>query len=279
MILKIMQTFLKENMMKYLLPFLIFYALNIQSQSVFYDYKFTFSVKEQIDLSSNPNIIRENMVLLAGKNKSLYVSPTKLKVDSARIAIKKNGGSFYELSDYKSTLPMNKISNFLEKNNDTKKIKLFYSIPNLEPYYIEPFPKFEWKITNDQKKILNYVCQKATLHYKGRDYVAWFSSEIPLQNGPWKFGGLPGLIFEIVDSKNHYSFQLIGIKKEHKIFPESLVKKQLTTKEGISVVFDNYMKSMENRMIGESKERFRKERLNRKNNQKNTKSNPIELEN
>ncbi|WP_445747732.1 GLPGLI family protein [Polaribacter sp.] len=265
--------------MKYLLPFLILCALEIQSQSVFYDYKFTFLVKEQTDLSATPNIIVENMVLFVGKSKSLYISPTKLKVDSARIEIKKNGGSFYELSDYKATLPSNKISNFLEKNHIEKNIKIFYVIPNFEPYYVESDPKFEWKITNEKKKILNYTCQKAIVRYKGRDFVAWFSPEIPLQNGPWKFGGLPGFIFEISDTKNHYSFKLIGIKKEHRLFPKSNIKSQQTTKEGISRVFENYMKNIENRLMGESKERFKKERLSRNTNSKNTKINPIELEN
>lgn len=246
-------------------------------QSDFYNYKFTYLVKEQIDKKENPTILEENMVLYVGKQKSLYISPTKVKVDSVRIAIKKNQGSFYELSEYKSTLPKNKILTYIEKSNLEKIIRIFHVMPNLNPYYEENFPKLEWKISSEKRKILNYTCQKATLHFKGRNYTAWFSLEISLQNGPWKFGGLPGLIFEISDTRNEYSFRLIGIKKETRAFPNSGIKPQKTTKEGVSVVLDNYLKNMESKMTGDSKEAFRKKRLALKNSNKVT--NPIELEN
>jgi len=32
-------------------------------------------------------------------------------------------------------------------------------------------------------------------------YVAWYTPEIPISNGPGKFGGLPGLILELHDPK------------------------------------------------------------------------------
>ena len=64
-----------------------------------------------------------------------------------------------------------------------------------------------WNITNEQKTIDNYTCIKATttvLAYhltRGiyeRTVEAWFTPSIALPLGPRNFGGLPGLILELV---------------------------------------------------------------------------------
>ena len=49
---------------------------------------------------------------------------------------------------------------------------------------------------------------------RGRNYHAWFAPEIPLNEGPWKFNGLPGLILEVYDTQDHYHFTLIGMQQE-----------------------------------------------------------------
>lgn len=63
--------------------------------------------------------------------------------------------------------------------------------------YTETLQKIEWKITNEQKLIESIKVTKATTHFRGRDYTAWFAPEIPIPLGPWKLNGLPGLIIEV----------------------------------------------------------------------------------
>jgi len=70
-----------------------------------------------------------------------------------------------------------------------------------------------WEILSDTTTILGYQCQKAQCQWRGRDWVAWFTPEIPINEGPWKFYGLPGLITKLHDTQNHYSFVLIGFQK------------------------------------------------------------------
>ena len=80
-------------------------------------------------------------------------------------------------------------------------------------YYAEPLPKQQWTLKDEQQVIHGYRCQKATCHWRGRDYEAWFTTEIPIQRGPWKFGGLPGLIVKISDAKKEYNFELVKLER------------------------------------------------------------------
>lgn len=54
---------------------------------------------------------------------------------------------------------------------------------------------------------------KATVSHEGREYTAWYTTEIPIADGPYKFWGLPGLILKISDSENHYNFTLESFEK------------------------------------------------------------------
>lgn len=75
---------------------------------------------------------------------------------------------------------------------------------------------FQWKITTERKQILKYSCIKATTTFRGRNYEAWFTEDIPVPNGPWKFGGLPGLIIKVNDLENVYAFELFEADFETK---------------------------------------------------------------
>ncbi len=67
----------------------------------------------------------------------------------------------------------------------------------------------DWKLI-DETKIINTInCKKAEVSYKGRNWTAWYSAEIPLPYGPYKFSGLPGLIIKITDNKGDYDFELV----------------------------------------------------------------------
>jgi len=58
----------------------------------------------------------------------------------------------------------------------------------------EKIPPQQWEIMNDTLTIMGYLCQKAVSTFRGRNHIAWFTSEIPVNDGPWKLYGLPGLI-------------------------------------------------------------------------------------
>lgn len=50
--------------------------------------------------------------------------------------------------------------------------------------YEPKLPKINWVLVDSNKKIGNYICQKAIATFRGRDYEAWYTIEIPISNGP-----------------------------------------------------------------------------------------------
>ncbi len=70
----------------------------------------------------------------------------------------------------------------------------------------EPLNLFEWKPSMNTKTILGYTCHKATCSFRGRDYVAWFTRDIPFKAAPWKFHGLPGVILEAYSTDGYCSW-------------------------------------------------------------------------
>ncbi len=81
--------------------------------------------------------------------------------------------------------------------------------------YTEEMIPQEWKIQPDTMVILGYACQKATCKWRGRDYISWFTEEIPVSDGPYKFFGLPGLIVSVEDSTGEYGWQLQSVEMPH----------------------------------------------------------------
>ena len=79
--------------------------------------------------------------------------------------------------------------------------------------YTEPYPQMKWTLDKETMEICGHKCQKATCHYRGRDFIAWFAPDILVRKGPWKFGGLPGLIMKVYDKDNVYSYECVKIEK------------------------------------------------------------------
>lgn len=75
-----------------------------------------------------------------------------------------------------------------------------------------------WKVLNKTKFIGKYLCNKAELNYKKNDtilkVVAWFTYQIPINNGPDKYDGLPGLILQLDESNYTYLCKKIELFNE-----------------------------------------------------------------
>ena len=115
-------------------------------------------------------------------------------------------------------IPSSAIKCSIFKNMTTKTISTTDHIYLQGMYeYEESFDCFIWRITSEIDTIHNYVCQKAICDFGGRTWEAWFTSELPFSDGPYKFCGLPGLILNIADTQNHYSWKILSIEEPSEV--------------------------------------------------------------
>lgn len=88
---------------------------------------------------------------------------------------------------------------------------------------IEPTGTIKWELIDESKKISSYQAFKATTTFRGRNYIAWYTPEIKVNAGPWKFQGLPGLILEVTDEDKGVHFNLSSVAIPYEFSRDSLI--------------------------------------------------------
>jgi GLPGLI family protein len=158
------------------------------------------------------------MVLWVGDNYSLFESYYGYQLDSVQAAAssKSNNPKDVNLDALiGSVLSMKKPSYKFRIHKSWKDEQItFYQNLFFDNYvFTQPLKMNGWKIEKEFKDILGLKCQKASIDYSGRSFIAWFTEDIPMSDGPYVFNGLPGLILEVKDTQNYYSFELVGVQK------------------------------------------------------------------
>lgn len=199
----------------------IYLIVLLLSISICYAQKgFVYEYKYLPDAEEKDFIVTDYMQLDIDGRKSNYYSQSIKKTDSLINIIEK-----LNTSDFPKYNP--NINYRISKDFLLNEVAIHIKFGNIN-FKIEETEKPAWKIINEKKTISNYICQKATTNYLGREWIAWFTNDIPFQDGPYKFNGLPGLVVQISDSENEHSFELIQIKnipnfKPNKIHQEKTI--------------------------------------------------------
>lgn len=149
-------------------------------------------------------------------NMILDVTPKEVKFYGKDLAttdsLNKKFGMNSSYTDMTGQVVKRKINSFDNEN--------FINIKN-GYYTFKTTDKINWTIADETKKVENYTLQKATTKFGGRNWTAWFCKDIPFNEGPFKFRGLPGLIFELSDVKKNYMYTLVKSRKLDKIYSTS----------------------------------------------------------
>ena len=174
--------------MKYLILLLFPFLMSAQTHRFIYEYQFKSD-------SLAKEFTKENMILDINPDEVKFYPYFFAENDSLN-KLKNNNNSSWD--DVLPVLKRNRNSN---KNTSYVLLNDLFSIQTEDP--------INWKLSTDTKKVGNYNLQKATTTFGGRNWVAWFNTDIVLNEGPYKFRGLPGLIFEIADVQNSFNFNLV----------------------------------------------------------------------
>ncbi|KAA0127114.1 GLPGLI family protein [Chryseobacterium sp. SN22] len=174
--------------------------------------RFVYQVTMKPDASDKNDTKTENAYLDISPEKSLFYSENRIKRDSVMKATFQSGGARSFNREQMQGLRSN-INYSIEKDKKSQKIT-FKDRIGRDVYTYEEDRPLNWKILSETTKIGDYKVQKAETDFGGRKWTAWFTTDLPYQDGPYKFGGLPGLIVKAEDDKGDYSFDLM---KNYKI--------------------------------------------------------------
>ncbi|MDP5078109.1 MAG: GLPGLI family protein [Nonlabens sp.] len=188
--------------------FLVYYAFQSAEQKTDYAFGENTEVVYQISFNKFKDSKKrrvEYASLYVSNEKSIYVAPSVVKLDSIENA------RDLQVSDIMS----NMIHDPYAISYSANSLQYFEKVGN-EMYTYKETPKLEWVLAEGTKKILNYECKRANVDYGGRKWTAWFTTSLPLDVGPYKFKGLPGLILGISDDTNSFSFMAVGLSNNKK---------------------------------------------------------------
>jgi GLPGLI family protein len=174
--------------MKYILLLLFPFLISAQTHRFIYEYQFKSD-------SLAKELTKENMIL--------DINPTEVKFYPYFFA---ENDSINKLRNY-NNFSWDDVLPVLKRNRNTNNNTSYILLNDL--FSIQTEDVINWKLSTDTKKVGIYNLQKATATFGGRNWIAWFNTEISLNEGPYKFQGLPGLIFEVADDQNYFSFNLV----------------------------------------------------------------------
>lgn len=237
------------------------------------EYIVTYSHTYQRDsLSDFTN--QSDMFLFLGKNTSYFISNKFYSQDTIVRNIRNMEGLQSFLMDKNRPFP--KIGYRIWKNYPPGKITYVDGVPSNVYRYKETLNLFDWDISGSTDSIQGYFAQKATCNFGGRKWIAWFTTEIPYSDGPYKFNGLPGLIIKVYDTRHHYEFKIVKIEK-----PDYKLMIDIKEKNYVETTKQNFFKAKD-AFYGNIRNRAKEAGLDKKAQQHAAKAvsrrnNPIEL--
>ena len=167
----------------------------------------------------------DSYILRVGKTANQFFSYFRYRTDSlmftndetSKIALQEFLDSNDRSPDRSKRLKASTIGReWLYQDLTAGKMTLYSDYASAYNTYEEDIPKQEWQIYEDSVlTILEMECHKATTTFRGRVWEVWFTEELPISLGPWKLGGLPGLILKAMADKDFIKFTAISIKSDH----------------------------------------------------------------
>lgn len=193
--------------MKNVLLFLLFLSTTFGAQNK----RFTYDYRFIPDSANVSDVKSEMMVLDVSEAGSKFYSYVAYHSDSvAMVELERqlaSTGSINIRSDMQKGLVRYTVS----KKYPQYEVFLHSKVLR-DKYKVAEERPMVWNILPEKQKIGEWNTQKAETDFAGRHWYAWFTTEIPIQDGPYKFHGLPGLIVKLEDRTQSHRFTLQAVK-------------------------------------------------------------------
>lgn len=158
----------------------------------------------------------EDWILEIGHKASRYGYYNKYQLDSLFAVDYPKGVTMHDFDQATKRLGRPRTTESFKSFGENK-FSHYESIFMDQYCYEESIPVINWHLIADEtEEVCGYQCKKAVAEFRGRTWTAWYAEAIQIDNGPWKFGGLPGLILKVEDSKKEHIFEAIQIRKSNK---------------------------------------------------------------
>lgn len=188
-----------KQMQKLFIPLVLLISGLYSAQAM----RFIYEARMIPNLAKADQVVVENVYLDLDQGHSLFRSENSVKRDSILQRMRQTRTMDpTQFRDLRS-----QVNYQIEK--DLKEHRTIYKerIGREQYAYVED-REMLWQIQPETTKLGDYTAQKALLDFGGRQWTAWFTTEIPFADGPYKFSGLPGLIVKIEDETGEYGFDL-----------------------------------------------------------------------
>ncbi|MEN8777506.1 MAG: GLPGLI family protein [Polaribacter sp.] len=141
-----------------------------------------------------------------------------------------------------------------------------------KPFLVkDKLKQYNWELSSETKNIGMYTCYKATFTEEVENVkismingesketktteiittTAWYTTQVPISNGPKNYQGLPGLILEINDGNNLIVCTEIVLNPEKKVVIEEPTKGKVVTQKK----FDKIQKQKSDEMMEKMRSR------------------------
>lgn len=186
-------------MKNYILFISLFFPCFIPEHYSGQNYRFYYNFTYKMDTLGSTS--KDLLVLSVTDQENIFLSSRFIEIDSIN-----------SLNQHQKQY-INPQYNSILRCIKEKELFSSYKKLDMEYYHYDFKKKLHWSIHPEKKDILNFKVQKATTSYGGRNWIAWFCTDIQLSYGPYVFYGLPGLILEVYDDENNFHYTLVKSTK------------------------------------------------------------------
>jgi len=190
------------------------FALALILKCIFFSAQNTKAVME---INYETKLIRDSL----NKEKINFTNYTLLTNNTESAYFNREAKDFFNISDTKKEknvimTSVGAIPKYPRSVGSVQKFnnQLIVSLPVGKYIYTFEEPELTWELLNETKDIKGFKCRLAkTITDTNDTFFAWYTEDIPIPDGPFRFKGLSGLILEVYNKNKTIEIYATDIKK------------------------------------------------------------------